>query len=172
MLRSLKESAKGSPRSRAKRARTSFKVVMGDLKYSVGRCMDPVRTKGVWAGCTSQLHCTRRGQATLGGNFTRGARSCLPLSLQHSCVGPERAATFGLLAQVEKTAADDRLEVRNTGDPDGVPKRQCPLVRERVVWRIEKGKSVHVGHCIFAGADEVRKDRESMATWPRNWYNP
>src|SRR5215471_20366692 len=98
MLRSLKESAKGSPRSRAKRARTSFKVVMGDLKYSVGRCMDPVRTKGVWAGSTSQLHCTRRGQATLGGNFTRRARSCLPLSLQHSTHRPPVAAAFGICA--------------------------------------------------------------------------
>src|SRR5262249_28372772 len=87
-------------------------------------------------------------------------------------VGPTQVARITLVTSVEKTAADDRLEVRNTGDPDGVPKRQCPLVRERVVWRIEKGKSAHVGHRIFAGADEVRKDRESMATWPRNWYNP
>src|SRR5262249_2764191 len=41
MLRSLKESAKGSPWSRAKRARTSCKVVMGALKYSGGSSADP-----------------------------------------------------------------------------------------------------------------------------------
>lgn len=37
--------------------------------------------------------------------------------------------------------------------PDGIPKRQCQLVRERAVWRIEDGKAVRVGYRIFAGPD-------------------
>ena len=37
--------------------------------------------------------------------------------------------------------------------PDGIPKRQCQLVRERAIWRIEDGKAVRVGYRIFAGPD-------------------
>lgn len=37
--------------------------------------------------------------------------------------------------------------------PDGVPKRQCQLVRERAVWRIEDGKAIRVGYRIHAGPD-------------------
>lgn len=37
--------------------------------------------------------------------------------------------------------------------PDGIPKRQCQLVRERAVWRIEDGKAIRVGYRIHAGPD-------------------
>jgi transposase len=37
--------------------------------------------------------------------------------------------------------------------PDGIAKRQCELMRERAVWRIEDGKAVRVGYRIFAGPD-------------------
>jgi transposase len=37
--------------------------------------------------------------------------------------------------------------------PDGVPKRQCQLVRERAVWRIEAGKAIRIGYRIHAGPD-------------------
>lgn len=37
--------------------------------------------------------------------------------------------------------------------PDGVPKHQCQLVRERAVWRIEDGKGIRVGYRIHAGPD-------------------
>jgi len=37
--------------------------------------------------------------------------------------------------------------------PDGVPKRQCQLMRERAVWRIEDGKAIRVGYRIHAGPD-------------------
>lgn len=37
--------------------------------------------------------------------------------------------------------------------PAGVVKRQCRLVRERAIWRIENGKAVRVGYRIFAGPD-------------------
>ena len=37
--------------------------------------------------------------------------------------------------------------------PDGVRHRDCQLVRERAVWRIEDGKAVRVGYRIFAGPD-------------------
>lgn len=37
--------------------------------------------------------------------------------------------------------------------PDGVCHRDCQLVRERAVWRIEDGKAVRVGYRIFAGPD-------------------
>jgi hypothetical protein len=37
--------------------------------------------------------------------------------------------------------------------PDGVPKRQCQLVRERAVWRIEDGKAIRIGYRIHAGPD-------------------
>jgi transposase len=39
--------------------------------------------------------------------------------------------------------------------PDGVAKRDCQLVRERAVWRIEDGKAVRVGYRIFAGPDGI-----------------
>jgi transposase len=35
--------------------------------------------------------------------------------------------------------------------PDGVPRRDCQLVRERAVWRLEKGRAVRVGYRVFAG---------------------
>ena len=35
--------------------------------------------------------------------------------------------------------------------PDGVRRRDCQLVRERAVWRLEKGRAVRVGYRIFAG---------------------
>ncbi len=35
--------------------------------------------------------------------------------------------------------------------PDGVPRDQCQLVRERAVWRLEDGRAVRVGYRIFAG---------------------
>src|SRR5260370_12848181 len=37
--------------------------------------------------------------------------------------------------------------------PDGVPKRQCQLMRERAVWRIEDGKAIRDGYRIHAGTD-------------------
>ena len=37
--------------------------------------------------------------------------------------------------------------------PDGLRKRQCRLVRERAVWRIENGTAVRVGYRIFVGPD-------------------
>jgi len=37
--------------------------------------------------------------------------------------------------------------------PDGVRHRDCHLVRERAVWRLEKGRAVRVGYRIFAGPD-------------------
>lgn len=42
--------------------------------------------------------------------------------------------------------------------PDGVRRRDCQLVRERAVWRLEKGRAVRVGYRIFAGpgGDEPR----------------
>lgn len=49
-----------------------------------------------------------------------------------------------------KFADADRIEEVY---PDGIPKRQCQLVRERAVWRIEDGKAVRVGYRIFAGPD-------------------
>lgn len=49
-----------------------------------------------------------------------------------------------------KFAEADRLDEVY---PDGVAKRQCQLVRERAVWRIEDGKAVRVGYRIFAGPD-------------------
>jgi len=45
------------------------------------------------------------------------------------------------------------LELRDDGDPDGVPKRQCQLVRELAVWQVEDGKAVRVGYYFFAGPD-------------------
>jgi hypothetical protein len=45
------------------------------------------------------------------------------------------------------------LELRDASDPDGVPSRQCQLVRELAVWQIEDGKAVRVGYRIFAGPD-------------------
>jgi uncharacterized coiled-coil protein SlyX len=35
--------------------------------------------------------------------------------------------------------------------PDGVCHRDCHLVRERAVWRLENGRAVRVGYRIFAG---------------------
>src|SRR5262249_48536267 len=35
--------------------------------------------------------------------------------------------------------------------PDGVRHRDCQLVRERAVWRLEDGRAVRVGYRIFAG---------------------
>ena len=35
--------------------------------------------------------------------------------------------------------------------PDGVRHADCQLVRERAVWRLEKGRAVRVGYRIFAG---------------------
>jgi hypothetical protein len=35
--------------------------------------------------------------------------------------------------------------------PDGVRHDDCPLVRERAVWRLEYGRAVRVGYRIFAG---------------------
>src|SRR5262249_28825418 len=72
-LRSLKESAKGSPWSRAKRARTSCKVVMVGSQRSwaeVARAQKAprrkrVRTKGARVRNASHLHCTRHSLATL-----------------------------------------------------------------------------------------------------------
>lgn len=37
--------------------------------------------------------------------------------------------------------------------PAGVAKRDCRLVRERAVWRIEDGKAVRVGYRLFADPD-------------------
>jgi len=37
--------------------------------------------------------------------------------------------------------------------PDGVRRCDGTLVRERAVWRLEDGKAVLVGYCIFAGPD-------------------
>jgi len=37
--------------------------------------------------------------------------------------------------------------------PDGFCQRDCQMVRERAVWRIEDGKAVRVGYRIFAGPD-------------------
>jgi transposase len=37
--------------------------------------------------------------------------------------------------------------------PKGVRHGHCQLVRERAVWRLEKGRAVLVGYCIFAGPD-------------------
>src|SRR3974377_1167258 len=64
MLVSLKESAKGSPWSRAKRARTSFKVVIGESQKSrveVERTREasrrtPVRTRVAQTRIASHLH--------------------------------------------------------------------------------------------------------------------
>src|SRR5260370_24548681 len=46
MLRSLKESANGRPWSRAKRARTSFRVVIGDLRCLESKWSDPRKRRG------------------------------------------------------------------------------------------------------------------------------
>jgi hypothetical protein len=35
--------------------------------------------------------------------------------------------------------------------PDGACRRDCQLVRERAVWRLENGRAVRVGYRIFAG---------------------
>jgi len=42
--------------------------------------------------------------------------------------------------------------------PAGVRHADCQLVRERAVWRLENGRAVRVGYCIFAGpgGDEPR----------------
>ena len=37
--------------------------------------------------------------------------------------------------------------------PDGVRPKDCQLVRERAVWRLENGRAVRVGYRIFAGPD-------------------
>ncbi len=37
--------------------------------------------------------------------------------------------------------------------PDGVRHKDCQLVRERAVWRLENGRAVCVGYRIFAGPD-------------------
>ena len=37
--------------------------------------------------------------------------------------------------------------------PEGVRKRQCQLVRERAIWRIEDGKAIRVGYRIHTGPD-------------------
>lgn len=36
--------------------------------------------------------------------------------------------------------------------PDGVHRKDCQLVRERAVWRLENGRAARVGYRIFAGA--------------------
>jgi hypothetical protein len=46
----------------------------------------------------------------------------------------------------------DAEQIRNVY-PDGVCHKDCQLVRERAVWRIEDGKAVRVGYRIFAGPD-------------------
>jgi transposase len=45
-------------------------------------------------------------------------------------------------------------EAERTDDiyPDGVRRRDCQLVRERAVWRLENGRAVRVGYRIFAAA--------------------
>lgn len=49
-----------------------------------------------------------------------------------------------------KFAAAERTEdVR----PDGVRPKDCQLVRERAVWRLENGRAVRVGYRSFAGPD-------------------
>src|SRR5262249_22434285 len=97
MLRSLKESAKGNPWSRAKRARTSWRVVMvGSQRSWAGMARtqkaprrNQVRTKGARVGNASHLHCTRHSLAALVVcDLTRGPRPCLPLSLRHSTDTP------------------------------------------------------------------------------------
>jgi len=42
--------------------------------------------------------------------------------------------------------------------PDGVRRRDCQLVRERAIWRLEDGRAVRVGYRIFAspGGNEPR----------------
>src|SRR5215468_4237420 len=91
MLRSLKESAKGKPWSRAKRARTSCKVVMVGSRRSwaeVARTQKAprrhqVRTKGARVANASHLHCTRHSPATLAvDNRTRGAGGQALLALK------------------------------------------------------------------------------------------
>ncbi len=51
-------------------------------------------------------------------------------------------------------------EAERTDDiyPDGVRQRDCQLVRERAVWRLENGRAVRVGYRIFAapGGTEPR----------------
>lgn len=37
--------------------------------------------------------------------------------------------------------------------PDGVRRRDCRLVRQRAVWRLENGRALRVGYRIFAGPD-------------------
>jgi transposase len=37
--------------------------------------------------------------------------------------------------------------------PQDMAKRECQLLRERAVWRIEDGKAVRVGYRVFAGPD-------------------
>jgi hypothetical protein len=71
MLRWLKESAKGSPWSRAKRARTSDRVVHGGSRVSGceggrpgGATAGPARTKDARAGIAPRFHCTRSDLTT------------------------------------------------------------------------------------------------------------
>jgi len=51
--------------------------------------------------------------------------------------------------EVKFSAADRLVDIF----PDGVAKRQCQLVRERAVWRIEDGKAIRIGYRIHAGPD-------------------
>ncbi len=51
--------------------------------------------------------------------------------------------------EVKFAAAERQVDIF----PDGVAKRQCQLVRERAVWRIEDGKAIRVGYRIHAGPD-------------------
>src|SRR5262245_796116 len=114
MLRWVKESAKGSPWSRAKRARTSSRLVMGGLKRlwcewggPRKRRGGPSRAKGARAAIASHLHCTRRELAThFVRNFIRGQP--LRLCLQHSSITPTHAtlsATGYILLQPEPAKA-------------------------------------------------------------------
>src|SRR5262249_23150599 len=87
ILRSLQESAKSKPWSRAKRARTSCKVVMVGSQRSwaeVARTQKAprrhqVRTKGARVANASHLHCTRHSLAALVvDNLTRGQGPACP----------------------------------------------------------------------------------------------
>src|SRR5262249_5388241 len=98
MLDSLKDSEKGSPWSRAKRARISCRLVIYGFKiFLIGvtrsrgkaRRAQPGQTEAQ-ARITSHLHRTRPGLATLVvRNFTRD--KALRLCLRHSSITPKRA---------------------------------------------------------------------------------
>lgn len=81
---------------------------------------------------------------------------------------PETPASYSLDAEAKRRRTRKRRRKKSPGRrptelkfadaertedvyPDGVRHKDCQLVRERAVWRLEKGRAVRVGYRIFAG---------------------